>query len=374
MTLDNDSRFVRHLDALVDELVDSGLLRSPRWRAAFAATPRHIFLPRFFHPDPTTGDVRQTTSQDPDWLEIAYTDQPLATQFNGEPGDTSGIPTSSSTAPSLMVTMLELLDLHPRHTVLEIGTGTGYNAALLSTYLGDCNVTTVDVDGALTGPARDRLAVLDLHPTVATADGAAGYPDRAPYDRIIATCAVRRIPMAWLEQTKPGGKILVTLETSLHGYGLALLTIDQEQQVDGCILPDAASFMPMRSQADPLFVELRAAAAPRQNQLLTTTIRAEDLESNDARFAVGLQLPDVAAFGIESRDGQSLYLAHHTDGSWAELHPDQTVTAGGPTDLWRPLEATYLGWVGAGRPGPHQVAVSFKTFKDRLVPTVRQTT
>jgi protein-L-isoaspartate(D-aspartate) O-methyltransferase len=246
---------------LADRLTESGDLRSHVWRQALLATPRHAFLPRFFAPDLDTGDLVLLTSDHPEWIGFAYSDKPLVTQFDGDPNATNGIPTSSSTAPGLMLRMLEALEVEDGMRTLEIGTGTGYNAALLCHRVGDKNVTTIDVDPAIVEAARDNLKALGLQPTIVAADGAQGWQANAPYDRIIATCSVRHVPTAWIAQTTPGGKILATLETSLHGYALALLTPDDHGNASGLFLPDPSSFMPMRSHASPAFAQLRERAA-----------------------------------------------------------------------------------------------------------------
>jgi protein-L-isoaspartate(D-aspartate) O-methyltransferase len=116
---------------------------------------------------------------------LAHTDDTLVTQRKEHP-DQPGHkwPTSSSTRPGLMLKMLHLLDVRDGMTVLEIGTGTGYNAALLSERLGAQNVTSMDIDSELTSTARIRLGDAGYRPTLATCDGALGYPGRASYDRL----------------------------------------------------------------------------------------------------------------------------------------------------------------------------------------------
>ncbi len=104
--------------------------------------------------------------------------------------------------------MLEALDISLGMSVLEIGTGTGYNAALLCHRLGSACVTSVDIDPALVDAARERLAALGYTPRLAARDGSAGYPPGAPYDRVIATVGVHVIPAAWIGQTREGGRIL----------------------------------------------------------------------------------------------------------------------------------------------------------------------
>lgn len=347
----------RRLSRLADELTAGGALRTEAWRTAFLATPRHVFVPRFYLLDPGTAAVRRVSTPDPAWLDGAYSNEPLVTQFNDDPAATTGFPTSSSTEPDLMLRMLETLDVRDGHKVLEIGTGTGYNAALLCHRLGDQHVTSIDIDPTLTQAARERLTQLDLHPTVVTGDGAKGYAKNGPYDRLIATCAVRQIPHAWLDQVAPGGTILTTIETSLHGYGLALLAVDDDHHGNGRILDQPASFMPMRSHRDPAFTTLQATAAPATGEPRTSRITISDLDSDDARFILGLALPDTASFATGA-EHDGLYLAHHTNHSWAELRADGTVLGGGSDDLWATLEAAHTDWIDAGKPARHQLAIS----------------
>ncbi|MGH2770675.1 MAG: 3-oxoacyl-[acyl-carrier-protein] synthase III C-terminal domain-containing protein, partial [Actinomycetota bacterium] len=131
---------------LAEELVAKGAIRSPEWRAIFERTPRHPFIPRFYRRvendhrtpylflDGARPDLRDG------WLGAVYADETLVTQLDGY------IATSSSTIPSTMARMLETLDLKDGQRVLEIGTGTGYNAALLCERLGSERVTTIDID------------------------------------------------------------------------------------------------------------------------------------------------------------------------------------------------------------------------------------
>lgn len=183
-------RMVRHI-------VAGGGLTDPAWRAAFAAVPRHLFVPVYFCGDSGDPGHGRYAADDPDarrrlrWLKGAYTDQPIATHVTG------GELVSSSSQPSLMALMCEALDVHEGQRVLEIGAGTGYNAALLAHRLGGTGaVTTVDLDAAITAAAREHLAAYGtaeaLAVTVVTGDGALGHPPGAPYDRVVATCELRR--------------------------------------------------------------------------------------------------------------------------------------------------------------------------------------
>jgi protein-L-isoaspartate(D-aspartate) O-methyltransferase len=160
---------------------------------AVGRIPRHRFLP------------------DVDDLDVVHdVDRAVAV-----PGSYPGITTSVS-APGLVAWMLELLDLEPGMRVLEIGAGSGYNAALLATLVGDpALVTTVDIDAALIEPARARLAELGLGAVrVVEGDGDLGVPDAAPFDRVIVTVGSNDLAPSWFDQLAPGGFLLVPLH---HG-------------------------------------------------------------------------------------------------------------------------------------------------------------
>ncbi|MFB7982867.1 methyltransferase domain-containing protein [Streptomyces vinaceus] len=225
--------------AQVRELTAAGVLEDPGWRAAFAAVPRHVFVPYFF-----TGrgaGHERLWGEDPDpahrarWLRGVYADAPLPTRLR------DGALVSSSSQPSLMAKMLEALEVRDGADVLEIGTGTGYTAALLSHRLGEEHVTTIDLDEEITESARAHLARLGYRPTVVTGDGARGCPSRAPFDRILVTCTLPLVPHAWLGQCRPGARILAPLST-----GLIALTVRDADFAEGRFLHTSAYFVPLR--------------------------------------------------------------------------------------------------------------------------------
>ncbi|WP_329178848.1 methyltransferase domain-containing protein [Streptomyces sp. NBC_01477] len=235
---------------MVRRIVAGGGLADPAWRAAFAEVPRHLFVPVYYRggSDDAAGHGR-FAADDPDmrrrlsWLTGAYADQPIATHVSG------GELVSSSSQPSLMALMCEALDLREGHRVLEIGAGTGYNAALLAHRLGGTGaVTTVDLDAAITAPAREHLAAYGtaaaLSVTVVTGDGAFGCPAGAPYDRVIATCELPAVPPAWAEQCRPGARILAPFAT-----GLVVLTVTGPGRAEGRFLSTPAYFVPLRGRA-----------------------------------------------------------------------------------------------------------------------------
>jgi protein-L-isoaspartate(D-aspartate) O-methyltransferase len=173
---------------LVDRLKRTGCIESAPVEAAFRAIPRHLFLPGVAP-------------------EQAYRDEAIPTKYL----DDRAI--SSSSQPAIMAIMLEQLGLEPGQRVLEIGAGTGYNAALMAQIVGPTGqVVAIDIDEDIVESARTHLAAVGFERVqVVCGDGGYGWAAGAPYDRIILTVGAWDIAPAWLEQLKPGGRILLPL-------------------------------------------------------------------------------------------------------------------------------------------------------------------
>jgi methyltransferase of ATP-grasp peptide maturase system len=343
---------------LVRALRTAGYLADPAWRAAFADVPREAFLPEFFRP---SGDGRWVAvgTQDPDWLERAYSDEALPTQLDDDPerwrvaranGPVPGVPTCSSSQPTIMALMLHLLAVRPGQRVLEIGTGTGYHAALLCHRLGDAGVHTVDVDAGLSALAKARLADLGYAPTCAAADGAAGYPAGAPYDRVIATCSVATIPMPWLAQTVPGGLVLTTLRRPL-GSGMVLITSGDGPTGEGRVMAEGGRFMPLRAHR----FGHAPASGDAEGTLRTTTLGADVLVGHRSpfEFYAGLCLPRATAIP----DGDGGLSLTDPDGSWAR-HTGTEVRQGGRRHLWDEVEAAHDQWQALGAPARDRFGIT----------------
>ena len=184
------AELARMRDRMVAEVSAGGQPVSDAVAQAMRVVPRHLFLPEVP-------------------AELAYRDDAIVTRR-----DPNGQPTSSSSQPKIMAIMLDQLGLAPGHRVLEIGAGTGYNAALMKHLVGPGGtVVTVDLDEEVAAEAAAHLGAAGYPDvTVVAADGAAGYPPGAPYDRIIATVGVSDLAPAWLAQLGPGGRIVVPLD------------------------------------------------------------------------------------------------------------------------------------------------------------------
>ena len=332
---------------LVDQLNADGFLHQDWWRDAFRAVPRETFVDQFTVMDQEGTRTQHDLKRDREAaLATVYSDAVLLTQLDGD-----GIPTSSSTAPSLMALMLEHLEARPGHHVLEVGTGTGYNSALLSHALGDDNVTTIDVDRYLTDTASAALAEAGYRPTVVCGNGANGVPERAPFDRIIATCGVDRVPAAWLGQLAPGGAILVNVSK-----GIALLSKQPDGSVSGRFL-SGAGFMPLRAETDAARLDARAVIdATAGDADSTETVAAPDLPLRVGAFFAELVADRSQLVYLDGDDGQvvSYRWVHGGSGSWARVDLDgeqATVYQSGPRRLWNELGPILESWQAAGQPG-----------------------
>lgn len=348
--------------ALRDELVAAGKLSSPAWQQAVLDVPRHRFVPAYYQRRPGEPGWHLITADGAGerWWDQVYANLSLVTEIGPVPDggrDASG-PVSSSSAPGLMTRMLEMLEISDGMRVLEIGTGTGYNAALLAHRLGDASVFSVDVDPELVESASRRLAELDYRPTLVAADGIDGLPEHAPYDRIIATCAVPRVPWAWAEQTHDGGMVLVDVRVSAVVGNLVLLRRDGDR-LTGRFDGGAATFMQMRTPTFTQYPGRRPERDRRHSRHHVTGLRLErPWEHGVLWFLLHLAVPGRIEFGYgqdpDTGGVGPMFLYSH-DGSWCEVvtSGDGTgdVWEAGPHALWQTLETIYELWSEAGEPG-----------------------
>ncbi len=189
---------------LVEQLRAGGSIRTIGVATAFAEVHRELFIPEV------------VAERD---LEAVYRDEAYVTKK-----DAQGMPLSSSSQPAMMAQMLELLEPALGQRVLEIGAGTGYNAALLSRLVGPSGkVVTVDVDPEIAERARRALRAEGAPVEVAVGDGRQGLEEGAPYDRIMVTASAQEIPRAWLEQLADGGRLVVPVRLDPDADAIQLI-------------------------------------------------------------------------------------------------------------------------------------------------------
>jgi len=210
--------------------------------------------------------------------------------------------------------------------VLEIGTGTGWNTALLAHRLGGNNVTSMEIDPAISTHARSALEAAGFGTvTMITGDGTLGHLDRAPYDRVLSTAAVYWVPYTWIAQTCPGGLVVTPWATDYHNGHLLALIVHSDGTATGRIVGQTA-FMTVRNQRVP---------PVRISDIVTEDSEAQASErtSNrhprwyvadyDTRTAIGVQVDHCrmryTSPSPDDADG-ILWFLDPWSGSWAAIH------------------------------------------------------
>ncbi|MFW5421001.1 ATP-grasp peptide maturase system methyltransferase [Nocardiopsis sp. CNT-189] len=342
---------------LAGDLAAQGVLRSPGWRAALEAVPREAFLGDAVYRFETDGErpawtpLRRAETPEEEWLELAYENRTWVTQVDGvaasdAAGPRSGAPTSSSSLPSLVVGMLEDLDVRSGHRVLEVATGTGYSTALMCHRLGSDRVASIEVDPGVAERARTALHGLGYEPGLRVGDGFGGAPEGADYDRIIATCAFRYLPPPWLSQVDAGAKILVTLAGWAGANAQVLLEVGEDGAAQGRFVPGYRSFMMARSHQAPPHGPIWFPAGADERP---TEVGADVLEDWTGAFVVQLAAPGAITYGIGPQRG----LLDVATGAHARVRADGAgwrVGEAGPVRLWGAVEEAVAAWREAGAP------------------------
>ena len=203
-------------ERLVRESMEARGIRDPAVLRAMRDTPRHEFMPN---------EVRK----------FAYEDRPVPIGYG-----------QTISQPSLVAFMTETLDLSKDHRVLEIGTGSGYQAAVLSLLARE--VYTIEIVPPLAMSSAEtlkRLGYRNVFPR--EGNGYRGWPEKAPFDRIILTAAPPEIPQALVDQLKPGGKLLAPVGRTVLEQELTLIEKSNSGKVSRrSVLP--VRFVPMVQQ------------------------------------------------------------------------------------------------------------------------------
>jgi protein-L-isoaspartate O-methyltransferase len=317
--------------------------RSPWIRHAVTALPRDTYAPnRLYDWD---GHAYQSVDRDAEperWARLLYADPDAAaiTQV------TDGLPTSSLSCQAVVVDMLDSLLLEPGHRVLELGTGSGWNSALLARRAGPGMVTSIEVDPVLADTARPRLPDVDVQ----VGDGAKGSPAGAPYGRVISTYAVDRIPWAWVEQARPGGRIV----TPWGHLGHVALTVAADGRSASGWVQGLAQFMAARADLTHGrgYSEVRGDRDPASEQAVGRDLAA--LRDNQhLRFALRVAASDLRIATAVDSDGVNAWI-HDGASSWAALSAvgggRTLVHQGGSRRLADELEAAWEQWLELGSP------------------------
>ncbi|WP_324163745.1 protein-L-isoaspartate O-methyltransferase [Amycolatopsis sp.] len=353
-----------------DDLRTRGAIRSDAVYAAFATVPRHRFLRRFhFRADQFT--LAPGEQPPAELLDIIYANNSLVTH-EGRDGD----PMSSSSGPTVMARMLEALDLRQGMRVLEIGAGTGYNAALIAVITGAqvCSIEAGRVAAANATGSMTDLG-LDGQVRVVHGDGYLGDPNGGTWDRIIVTCGIAGIPPRWLDQLAPGGLIVAPIA---HAGVHPILVIRTD---GGAVTGDVAlwaDFMPAAAGLRPATLfghdpehditarvayRLTAAApavgADRYNDL-TCFLGAHDGRTTRA-YVEHPAFDPAGGMTALVEDGAAAWIQHTGD----------LVVAGDDKETG-PLQARLCEltdrWITTGRPAAERWTIAFKSHVELAEP------
>ncbi|WNI19971.1 protein-L-isoaspartate(D-aspartate) O-methyltransferase [Actinacidiphila sp. ITFR-21] len=332
---------------------------APHWRQALLDTPRHPFLrPGFFRPQQGTSYWEPVVPGNDDWLPGCYTDTVLVTELAGavSPQDVDGRitanPTRSALPPGHVLRMLDAARTEPGMRVLEVGTGTGYTTALLCHRLGDKHVTSTDTDYEVSSRAGITLEQLGHSPELLAGDDVQDKLPRHRYDRLIATSAVRDLPVAWLTAVKHGGQIIAALGGWMGATTLVHFTVDANgtavgRPVTGDWPADLAT-----DDRIPQYGPIPDGGRERQ-----VAVDPQTLEDGTARFIAQTAELSAQIIRLTGDDSSavhdSLALLDQEDNSWAVLRRrggKWMVRQGGETLLWDRIETELIRWHRDGRP------------------------
>jgi len=326
------------------------------WADVMTRVPRERFIPDVIwrHDRERAGNdlVPVDRRTDPAvWEAMVAADGPVITQVdNGHPTDDGmGVEATSSCSDRDVVReMLELLAPVAGERVLEIGTGTGWNAALLDA--AGVNVTSVEIDPELARQARARLIENGCRGVVVlNADGAT--VKLGELDAVIATVGTTAIPWAWVMQTRIGGRLVVPLNGSWYPPGLAVLERTQDEATGRLAGP--ADFMRMRSQARSRAVPLPVDLAPAHTS--TTTVHPYFLTGDrDAAVAIDQQTSGIRFTWRSPDDSAEGVLWIYGSDSWATIDATTgvpyAVEQAGPRQLVDEVLGAYRWWQDHGEP------------------------
>lgn len=330
-----EARIRLHRQLLAEGRAEGELL-PPRLSAALLYVPRHPFVPVLYRrADGGLIAHRPSDGDGQGWLDAVYSDQPLVTEVD----EATGAPACAAVRPGLLAGVLDALDVQRGHRVLEIGTGTGYGAALLCWLAGrEDNVTSIDTAPERLDRAGERLAAIGYRPFLTVAEADEGYPMRAPYDRVVTARSVPRVPATWLRQCVPGALMVLPLNGAP-----AWLEVQESGTASGRLMHLPGVGTTPRHPGGPVHPELTGwpdIARP-------TVVPGGILDDAAFCFFAMLQLPESVV--RDDRGGPGTRLYDTASRSQARVF-DRTVHVVGQRDLWAAVEAAHEQWLELHRP------------------------
>jgi protein-L-isoaspartate(D-aspartate) O-methyltransferase len=373
------------IDRYVAQLQEMGAIRSPAVERAFRRVPRHRLVESFYdYPVPPPGStpaplepfqyvptIYDPDNPSPEHLDILYADRAIATRV------ADGRSTSSTSQPALVASMLEQLELSPGLKVLEIGAGTGYNAALMAEIIEDqSRIVSLDIQSDVVEQTR-RLLTTAGYPdiNILLRDGFEGAPETAPHNRIVATVGCSDLSPHWVEQLHPEGFMLIPLA---HGGWHPLVRVwRQDEKVMGRIV-GFSGFMRIQGEmatAGPWPHHQNASLAPDMTKAQRLPLW-DDFEVEELRRGGGasfggfyyfLALRDHRTFSSMARPRG--YGLHDSEAGSVLISPEEGhILLDGDPSLYEHLSHLYAGWQAVGSPKLTDYAMEFQPLADPAPP------
>jgi protein-L-isoaspartate(D-aspartate) O-methyltransferase len=358
-------------ESLVRRLRRKGAIHTAAIESAFQSVPREMFL----------------SWRNPPPLRTVYSDVPIVIGR-----DAADAPVSSCTLPSQTAAMLEALDLRPGHRVLEIGTGSGYSAALMNQIVGPGGtVISVELDRRLAQRAQTVLTRIGAAVVVVTSDGAGGWAARAPYDRIVVTTSPPSIPPAWRDQLAPDGRLAVALSPVAHVPAQLLAVLRWEHggwssvtALSGGFLHSGGALVHRRAPVRTLAYEeagdnrsaivdtwggnLEFLSVEARRQVIASLMTKPKVdrfaapESEDLIVNLALSLADMPVFNVErlgvggialaTNDGSSVAVLPFSNSRGAVLRVIDRIETYGTGSASQMVHTLVRSWLNAGKPAP----------------------
>jgi protein-L-isoaspartate(D-aspartate) O-methyltransferase len=197
----SEENYARERKRMVDQQIMARGVKDKKVLVAMESVHRHLFVPE-------------------EYRIYSYNDQPLPIGWG-----------QTISQPYIVALMTEMLSIDNDDIVLEIGTGSGYQAAVLSTIAGE--VYTIEIIEALGILADERLKRLGYdNVNFKISDGSLGWPDKGPFDAIIVTAAAEEIPDPLIKQLKPGGRMVIPVNNSFYSQDLLIVEKDEAGNID----------------------------------------------------------------------------------------------------------------------------------------------
>ncbi|MEU6758619.1 methyltransferase domain-containing protein [Streptomyces sp. NPDC046685] len=347
-------------DICREALVTAGLLREEWLAEAFDKVDREAFVPgAVWLPVRDADGLWRFVDRDEEldvWRHAVWNPhQSVVTQLNDgdmTPGPSAGDFTSSVSALDVVMRKLQHLDLVPRARVLEIGYGSGYHTALLCERVGSERVVAIEVDEELARAGAANLKAAGYDPELIVGDGLEGAPGGEPFSRIINTASLRRVPYAWIEQSRRSGVILTPFGTAYSNAGLLRLRVDTSgTKAQGAFIGES-SYMWIRSERPTVDLQVPEESTSRKSPIDPAQVLGAGYLQD---FAIGLQVADVSYSHRGEGDGRLVQFVDEVGtsativryGGWWE---EDAVRSWGPRDLWAEVTAAYTWYESHGRP------------------------